>query len=90
MADDSALDAIRHAVAAFTGPLSARSLPAVDLADHRTVFEAGGYALLGQGEASGEGRAIKAAEAALADLKRQLANEKPAPPLDPLAAVASR
>lgn len=89
------LDVIREVVFSYTGPLQQRSWPAIDCADYLAVFsqeETGGRALVGQGEAQGEGRAVKAAELALADLKRQLHEERAQTPdpLDPLAAVASR
>ena len=91
----TALDAIRDVVFSFTGPLAQRSWPAIDQADYRTVFgrdETGGRALVGQGEAQGEGRAVKAAEFALLGLKRQLREERERPPepIDPLQQVASR
>ena len=46
----------------------------VDPADMVAVFRNAGEAFYGVGEASGEGRATRAAELALADLKRQLGN----------------
>jgi cell division GTPase FtsZ len=41
--------------------------------DVSSVMRNGGQAVVGIGEAAGEGRAIKAAEAAILDVKRQLA-----------------
>jgi len=43
-----------------------------DFADLRTAFIGGGRAVFAQGEAEGPDRARRAADAALADLKRQL------------------
>lgn len=56
-------------------------LPAVDPADLRGLFDdCGGVGVAGYGVASGPGRATKAAEAALADLKAQLAAVRYLPP----------
>jgi hypothetical protein len=48
------------------------NLIGIDIADYRAVFGKGGPALFGQGEASGPGRATRAAEAAMDDIRRQL------------------
>jgi cell division GTPase FtsZ len=45
----------------------------VDLADLRLILENGGEAVFGAGEAEGPNRAVRAAEAALTDLRRHLA-----------------
>lgn len=58
----NAFDVIREVVFSYTGPLEQRSWPALDYADYRVVFrqeDTGGLALVGQGEAQGEGRAIR-------------------------------
>lgn len=91
----NAFDVIQEVVFSYTGPLEQRSWPALDFADYRVVFsqeDTGGLALVGQGEAQGEGRAIKAAELALADLRRQLRDEREqgSQPIDPLVRAASR
>jgi cell division protein FtsZ len=52
-----------------TGP---PNLIGFDFADLRAGLIEGGLAVFGQGEASGPDRAIRAAEAALADIRQQL------------------
>jgi cell division GTPase FtsZ len=52
------------------------TIPCVDLVDLRHVLVDAGCAVSGQGEAEGPGRAIRAADAALADLRRQLREMK--------------
>jgi cell division GTPase FtsZ len=44
-----------------------------DFADVNSVMREGGIAVVGIGEATGQGRATRAVEAAILDLKRQLA-----------------
>ena len=48
------------------------ALPGLDVADLRTGLADGGRGYFGQAEASGPGRAIRAAEGAIADLKRNI------------------
>ena len=48
-----------------------------DFADLRAALHDKGRAVFGQGEASGENRAVRAAELALADIKRQLRPARP-------------
>jgi cell division GTPase FtsZ len=43
-----------------------------DISDFRAVFIDGGRAVFGEGEAEGPDRAIRAADAAIADIRRQL------------------
>jgi len=92
---ENSFDVIRAVIHSFTGPIVQQSWPALDIADYHAVFQKenfGGLALVGQGEAEGPERAIKAAELALSDLRRQLSTmDAGAPePVDPLAQAASR
>jgi cell division GTPase FtsZ len=48
------------------------ALPALDIADLRSGLLDGGRGYFGQAEASGPDRALKAAAAALADLRRNI------------------
>jgi len=48
-----------------------------DFADLRAALIDGGRAVFGEGEASGPDRALKAAEAAIADIRRQLRGQAP-------------
>jgi cell division protein FtsZ len=74
---DPALDLIASIVRAITEPFVQQpQLPALDFADMRTAFLDGGLAAFGQGEAEGEDRAIKAAERAIADLKRAIREDQ--------------
>jgi cell division GTPase FtsZ len=52
------------------------NLVGFDFADLRLALKDGGSAVFGQGEAAGPDRATRAAEAAIADLKRKL-SQKP-------------
>jgi hypothetical protein len=66
-------DRITAVVAAITRLVTdPPNLIGIDIADFRAVFIDGGPALFGQGEASGPGRATRAAEAAMNDIRRQL------------------
>src|SRR5687767_9839271 len=60
-------------IRSITDLLMIDGLICLDFADISSVMRAGGRGVVGIGEAAGEGRAIKAAEAAISDLKRQLA-----------------
>lgn len=76
---DQGLDDVREAVRTVTDLLAYVNLIGIDFADIRTVLHraglhgagGGGLAHFGTGEASGPDRAVKAAEAALRDLKRR-------------------
>lgn len=77
---DQGLDDVAEAVRTIADLLTRVNLIGIDFADVRTVLHrdglagagGGGVAWLGTGEASGPDRAVKATEAALLDLKRQL------------------
>ena len=68
-AHDEIAAAIRAITALVTGP---PNLIGFDVADLRTALIDGGHAVLAQGEADGPDRAIRAAEAAIAELKGKL------------------
>jgi hypothetical protein len=54
-------------------------MPAVDIADLRSTLVNAGTGLYGSGDASGQpeqGRATRAAELAIAEIKRQLKSKK--------------
>ena len=76
MTDDPALNEIAAVIRATTSLVTNEpNLIGFDFADLRTAFKEGGSAVFGQGEAARppkEGRATRAAEAAIADLKRKL------------------
>jgi cell division GTPase FtsZ len=61
------------AIRSITDLLTINGLICLDFADVGSVMRDSGRGVVGIGEAAGEGRAIKAAEAAISDLKRQLA-----------------
>ena len=69
-------DRIAAAIKAMTAILkNPPNLIGVDLADFRAILKDAGPAVFGEGEASGQpeqGRATKAAEIAIAEIKRQL------------------
>jgi hypothetical protein len=65
------------AIRSITDLLVIQGLICLDFADVSSVMREGGIAVVAIGEATGEGRAIKAAEAAILDLKRQLAAMQP-------------
>jgi|SRR3954447_13233309 hypothetical protein len=65
------------AIRSNTDLLVIQGLICLDFADVSSVMREGGIAVVAIGEATGEGRAIKAAEAAILDLKRQLAAMQP-------------
>jgi cell division GTPase FtsZ len=80
MTDDKALDTIREVIWAISQPVAQQQMPAVDPADVRSVLIDAGTGLYGSGEASGpptQGRATRAAELAIAEIKRQLKTPKP-------------
>ena len=61
------------AIRSITDLLVIQGLICLDIVDVSSVMRDGGTAVVGIGEAAGEGRAVRAAEAAIRDLKRQLA-----------------
>jgi cell division GTPase FtsZ len=61
------------AIRSITDLLMIDGLICLDFVDVGSVMRDSGPGVVGIGEAAGEGRAIKAAEAAILDLKRQLA-----------------
>ena len=65
------------AIRSITDLLMINGLICLDFADVSSVMRDGGTAVVGIGEAAGEGRAVRAAEAAIRDLKRQLAAMQP-------------
>jgi len=60
------------AIRSITDLLMIQGLICLDIVDVSSVMRDGGRAVVGIGEAAGEGRATRAAEAAISDLKRQL------------------
>ena len=60
-------------IRSITDLLMIDGLICLDFADVGSVMQDSGRGVVGIGEAVGEGRAIKAAEAAILDVKRQLA-----------------
>ena len=79
MSDDPAHDEIAAVIRATTSLVTNEpNLVGFDFADLREAFKDGGNAVFGEGEAAGppeEGRATRAAEAAIADLKRKLSQK---------------
>ena len=70
---DPAHEEIAAVVRATTSLVTGEpNLVGFDFADLRTALKDGGRAVFGQGEATGPDRATRAAEAAIADLKRKL------------------
>jgi hypothetical protein len=65
------------AIRSITDLLMIQGLICLDFADVSSVMQAGDTAVAGIGEAAGEGRAVRAAEAAILDVKRQLAAMQP-------------
>ena len=61
------------AIRSITDLLMTQGLICLDLADVSSIIRNGGLAVVGIGEATGEGRAARAAEAAILNVKRQLA-----------------
>jgi cell division GTPase FtsZ len=73
VADDPAHTLITAIIKSLTEPLAQQpAIPALDPADLREALKCGGPVGFGQAEASGSDRAIRAAEGALRDLKRNL------------------
>lgn len=71
--DDQPADPAYLFVRSLTEHLAQQpALPGLDIADLRTALANGGRGYFGQAEASGPNRAIKAAEAAMADLRRNI------------------
>ena len=72
-AGDTALDELAAVIRATTTLVTNEpNLVGFDFADLSTALKDGGRAVFGQGEAAGPDRATRAAEAAIADLKRKL------------------
>jgi cell division GTPase FtsZ len=72
---DPSHDLITAIVKAFAGPVTLGTIPAVDIADYRSVFLESGTAVFASSEARGapeQGRATQAADLAIAELKRKL------------------
>jgi hypothetical protein len=59
-------------IRSITDLLMIDGLICLDFVDISRIMRDGGTAVVGIGEAAGEGRAVRAAEAAISDLKRQL------------------
>jgi cell division GTPase FtsZ len=75
------LDRITAIMAALLGPVTGPlDLIGFDFADLRAGLIEGGLTVFGQGEASGPDRAIRAADAALADIRQQLRGGRGIPP----------
>jgi len=73
MSDDPAHDEIAAVIRATTSLVTNEpNLVGFDFADLRMALKDGGRAVFGQGEAAGPDRARRAAQAAIADLKRKL------------------
>jgi cell division GTPase FtsZ len=80
MTDDKALDTIREVIWAISQPVEQQNLIGIDTADVRSALIDAGTGLYGSGEASGppdQGRARRAAELAIAEIKRQLKTPRP-------------
>jgi cell division protein FtsZ len=70
---DSAHDRVADLIAAITTLVTGKpNLVGFDFADLRKGLIDGGRAVFGQGEASGPERTIRAADAAIAEIKEQL------------------
>ena len=81
MPPDPPLDRITAIMAALLGPVTGPpDLIGFDFADLRAGLIEGGLAVFGQGEASGPDRAIRAADAALADIRQRLRGGRGIPP----------
>ena len=65
-------DPVTASVRAISDLLTIVTLIGIDFCDVRTVLDGGGRAVCGVGEAEGPNRAIRAAEAALVDVKRAI------------------
>ena len=61
------------AIRSITDLLMIQGLICLDFVDVSSIIRNGGIAVVGIGEATGEGRATRAVEAAILDVKRQLA-----------------
>ncbi len=79
--EDTAHDEIAAVIRATTSLVTNEpNLIGFDFADLRAALHQGGRAVFGEGEAAGpakEGRATRAAEAAIADLKHKLSQKPP-------------
>ena len=77
MTDDPAHDAIAAVIRAMTSLVTEPpTLICFDFVDLGVFVKERGRAYFGEGEAEGPDRAIRAADAAIADLKRQLRQER--------------
>ena len=83
VSDDPAHERIAAIVKAVTELVTQPpTLLGFDFADLRQGLVDQGPGVFGQGEASGENRAVRAAELALADLRRQLREQRGEPEFD--------
>jgi cell division protein FtsZ len=73
LTDDRTAAAVRAITTLVTGP---PTFPAFDFAELVAVFTEGGPAIFGEGEAEGPDRAIRAADAAIADIRQQLSHRR--------------
>jgi hypothetical protein len=64
------------AIRSITDLLMIQGLICLDIVDVNSVMRDSGRAVVGIGETAGKGRATRAAEAAILDVKRQLAASK--------------
>jgi cell division GTPase FtsZ len=71
------------AIRSITDLLMIDGLICLDIVDVSSVMRDSGRAVVGIGEAAGAGRAIRAAEAAIRDVKRQLAALSTTPETSP-------
>lgn len=69
---DPAIASATNSIEAISKLVSQRGIIGLDFNDLRTVIQGGGYAVFGEGAATGQDRARVAAELALSDLRRSL------------------
>jgi cell division GTPase FtsZ len=80
MTDDKALDTIREVIWTISQPVAQQNLIGIDPADVRSALIDAGTGLYGSGEVAGppdQGRAKRATELAIAEIKRQLKMPSP-------------